>query len=51
MIANSVKKNKVKSFVHVSALNVNKIRNSYYANSKYLGEKDYKRNFSVSSYN
>ena len=39
MIANSVKKNKVKSFVHVSALNVNKIRNSYYANSKYLGEK------------
>ncbi|MEC8265734.1 MAG: complex I NDUFA9 subunit family protein [Pseudomonadota bacterium] len=38
MIAKSAKKNKVSNLIHVSALNVNKIKTSTYARSKYLGE-------------
>ncbi|MBD22262.1 MAG: hypothetical protein CL572_01180 [Alphaproteobacteria bacterium] len=38
MIATSSKNNKVGNLVHVSALNVEKIRSSKYANSKYKGE-------------
>ena len=38
MIATSVRNKKVRSFIHVSALNVNKIKTSTYALSKYLGE-------------
>ena len=38
MIAKGVKDNKVRNFIHVSALNVNKIKDSDYAKSKYAGE-------------
>ncbi len=38
MIARAVKKNKVRNFIHLSALNVDKIKNSDYARSKYNGE-------------
>ena len=38
MIATSVRNKKVRNFIHVSALNVNKIKTSTYALSKYLGE-------------
>ena len=38
MIAKSVNLNKVKSFIHMSALNVNIIKDSKYALSKYKGD-------------
>ena len=38
MIASAVKKKGVRNFVHLSALNVNKIKDSDYAKSKYAGE-------------
>ncbi len=39
MIAKSAKKKNIRNFIHISALNVNKIHSSSYANSKFLGEK------------
>ena len=38
MIGKCARKNKVRSLIHISALNVNKITNSKYAISKSLGE-------------
>ena len=38
MIANSAKVNKVRNLIHISALNVDRIKNSKYAISKKLGE-------------
>ena len=48
MIAKSAKKNKVSNLIHVSALNVNKIKTSTYARSKYLGEVKVREIFSNS---
>ena len=45
MIAHSAKKKRVRNFIHISALNVNKIRSSSYANSKFLGENTIKEIF------
>ena len=42
------KKNKVSNLIHVSALNVNKIKTSTYARSKYLGEVKVREIFSNS---
>ena len=39
MIANAAKNNKIRNLVHISALNVDRIKNSKYAISKNLGEK------------
>lgn len=39
MIAKSAQKKNIRNFIHISALNVNKIHSSSYANSKFLGEK------------
>ena len=46
MIAKSVNLNKVKSYIHVSALNVDIIKDSKYALSKYKGEIELKKEFS-----
>ena len=46
MIAKSVNLNKVKSYIHVSALNVDIIKDSKYALSKYNGEIELKKEFS-----
>ena len=43
MIAKSVNLNKVKSYIHVSALNVDIIKDSEYALSKYNGEIEIKK--------
>ena len=45
MIAKSAKINKVRSFIHLSALNVNVIKDSKYALSKYNGEIELKKEF------
>ena len=45
MIAKGAKINKVKSFIHLSALNVNIIKDSKYALSKYNGEIELKKEF------
>ena len=45
MIAKSANVNKVKSFTHISALNVNIIKDSKYALSKYNGEVELKKEF------
>ncbi len=45
MIAKSAKINKVKSFIHMSALNVDIIKDSKYALSKYHGEAEIKKEF------
>ena len=45
MIAKSANENKVKSFTHISALNVNIIKDSKYALSKYNGEVELKKEF------
>ena len=45
MIAKSAKKNKVRNLIHVSALNIDKIKSSKYANSKLLGEMKIKEKF------
>ena len=45
MIAKGAKINKVKSFIHLSALNVNVIKDSKYAQSKYNGEVELKKEF------
>ncbi len=45
LIARSVNENKVRNFVHLSALNVDKIKDSDYARSKYAGELKIKENF------
>ena len=45
MIAKSAKTNKVRSFIHLSALNVNVIKDSKYALSKYNGEIELKKEF------
>ena len=45
MIAKGAKINKVKSFIHLSALNVNVIKDSKYAQSKYKGEVELKKEF------
>jgi NADH dehydrogenase len=39
MIAKSAQKKNIRNLIHISALNVNKILSSSYANSKFLGEK------------
>ena len=39
MIAKSAQKKNIRNLIHISALNVNKIHSSSYANSKLLGEK------------
>ena len=39
MIAKSAQKKNIGNLIHISALNVNKIHSSSYANSKFLGEK------------
>ena len=39
MIANSARTNKVRNFIHISALNVDRIKTSKYAISKKMGEK------------
>ena len=39
MIAKSAQKKNIANLIHISALNVNKIHSSSYANSKFLGEK------------
>ena len=39
MIAKSAQKKNIRNLIHISALNVNKIHSSSYANSKFLGEK------------
>ena len=45
MIAKSAQKKNIRNFIHISALNVNKIHSSSYANSKFLGEKKIKEIF------
>ena len=45
MIAKGSKINKVKSFTHLSALNINIIKESKYAQSKYNGEVELKKEF------
>ena len=45
MIAKSANVNKVRSFIHMSALNVNLIKDSKYALSKYNGEIELKNEF------
>ncbi len=45
MIAKSAQKKKIRNFIHISALNVNKIHSSSYAISKFLGEKKIKEIF------
>ena len=45
MIGKCARKNKVRSLIHISALNVNKITNSKYAYSKSLGEAGIKKHF------
>ena len=45
IIARCSKKNKVRNLIHVSALNVDKIKDSKYAVSKNLGEIELKKNF------
>ncbi len=45
MIAESAKINKVRGFIHLSALNVNKIKDSKYALTKYQGEAEIKKRF------
>jgi NADH dehydrogenase len=45
MIGKCARKNKVRSLIHISALNVNKITNSNYAYSKSLGEAGIKKHF------
>jgi NADH dehydrogenase len=45
MIAKACKKNKVRYFLHMSALNVDKVKDSNYALSKIKGEKLAKENF------
>ncbi|MAI59879.1 MAG: hypothetical protein CMM92_02525 [Rickettsiales bacterium] len=45
MIAKGAKINKVKSFIHLSALNVNVIKDSKYAQSKYNGEVELRKEF------
>ena len=45
MIAKSAKINKVKSLIHLSALNINLIKDSKYALSKYNGEIELKKEF------
>ena len=45
LIAASSKKNNVRGLIHVSALNVNKIRTSNYALTKYSGEQRLKNEF------
>ena len=45
MIAKSANINKVNSFIHMSALNVNIIKDSKYALSKYNGEIELKKEF------
>ena len=45
MIARGAKINKVKSFIHLSALNVNVIKDSKYAQSKYNGEVELRKEF------
>ena len=45
MIAKSAKINKVKSLIHLSALNINVIKDSKYALSKYNGEIELKKEF------
>ncbi|MAI29058.1 MAG: complex I NDUFA9 subunit family protein [Pelagibacteraceae bacterium TMED124] len=45
MIAKSANVNKVESFTHLSALNVNLIKDSKYALSKYNGENELKKEF------
>ena len=45
MIAKGAKINKVKSFIHLSALNINIIKDSKYAQSKYNGEVELKKEF------
>ena len=45
MIGKCARKNKVRSLIHISALNVNKINNSNYAYSKSLGEAGIKKHF------
>ena len=50
MIAKSAKKNKVSNLIHVSALNVNKIKTSTYARSKYLGEVKVREIFKFTNY-
>ena len=47
MIAKSVKE-KVKNLIHISALNVNKIKFSSYADSKFLGENKIREIFPTS---
>ncbi len=44
-IAASAKRNGVRNFIHVSALNIDKSLNSFYANSKLLGENEVKEEF------
>ena len=44
----SVKKEKVKNLIHISALNVNKIKFSSYADSKFLGENKIREIFPTS---
>ncbi len=45
MIAKACKKNKVRNFIHISALNVNKVKDSKYATTKVQGEMNVKDNF------
>jgi NADH dehydrogenase len=45
MIAKGAKINKIKSFIHLSALNINVIKDSKYALSKYKGEIELKKEF------
>ena len=45
MIAKSAKINKIKSLIHLSALNINVIKDSKYALSKYNGEIELKKEF------
>ena len=49
LIANGCKENKVRNFIHLSALNVNKISDSSYAKSKYKGELKLKESFPSST--
>ncbi len=44
-IAESAKKNGVRNFIHLSALNVDKTTNSFYSMSKLNGEKEVRDNF------
>ena len=45
MIARACKKNKIRYFIHISALNVDKVKDSKYAQSKLKGERFAKESF------